>query len=473
MPARRIKVLTIFKIVCFLSWVNLLPPLACILRGQRFNWPLDCGISWFDRQPLFGNHKTFPGLLASLLGGTAVFPLLDVAWHVAGTAALLAMLGDLLSSFIKRRLALPCGKNVVILDQLFESLLPTLYLSTVISLSVGQICVILAIFIPLAHLGALAWNSIMHRPPPENYPRIIRSTVRWREWRSCHPPLARWHSLLNLSSILTYQVLYTWVFKLAGLHAKGMQNALEIRREEVSLWFPALPETFDQFTILFLTDLHLDGQEGLTDELIRRISDIKPDLCLIGGDIRMKTYGPMAPCLRELRRLLGHIKARHGILGVLGNHDCIEMLPDLEEAGMVPLVNESWEISENNEKIWVVGVDDPHYYKTHDFRQAFQRVPEGAFTLLLAHSPEVYETAAQHHADLYLCGHTHGGQICLAFLKPLLTNSRAPRFTASGRWKHDGMTGYTSRGTGASGVPLRFNCPGEISIIVLRRGSGP
>jgi uncharacterized protein len=443
------------------------------MRGQRFKRPLDGGTLWIDRQPLFGDHKTLFGILVSVLGGTFVFSLLGVEWYVACSAALLAMLGDLLSSFIKRRLSLPNGKNMVILDQLFESLLPTLYLSAILHLSVTQIFIILGIFIPVANWGARLWSSFNYRPPPDNYQRIIRSTVRWREWRSCHTPLVRWQALLNLSSLLAHQVFYTWFFKLTGLHEKGLQNALQMKQEVISFWFPSLPKSFDQYTILLLTDLHLDGLEGLTDELIQRIWNIKPDLCLIGGDIRMKTYGPMAPCLRELRKLLGHVKARHGILGVLGNHDCIEMIPDFEEAGMITLVNESWELAEKTDKIWVVGVDDPHYFKTHDFRQAFRRVPESDFTILLAHSPEAYKTASGYHADLYLCGHTHGGQICLSFFDPILTNSRAPRFTASGRWNYGGMTGYTSRGVGASGVPLRFNCPGEISIITLRSGNEP
>jgi hypothetical protein len=146
------------------------------------------------------------------------------------------------------------------------------------------------------------------------------------------------------------------------------------------------------------------------------------------------------------------------------------MVPDLEEAGIVMLVNESWEIREGTDKIWLVGVDDPHYYKTHDLQRAFRSVPENDFTILLAHSPEVYKKAVTYHADLYLCGHTHGGQICLSPLNPLLTNSRAPRFTALGCWNYKDMTGYTSRGAGASGVPLRFNCPGEITIITLRSG---
>jgi len=468
---------TIIKVVCFLLWVNFLPPLACFFRGRRFKWPLDAGRLWLDGRPIFGVHKTVGGILVSLLGGTAVFSLLGVVWQVAAMAALLAMVGDLLSSFIKRRLALASGHSMVALDQVFESLLPTLYLSTVLNLGFGRIVLIVVLFISVAHLGSAWWRTLTSRPAPDNCPRTLRSTVRWRQWRSCHMPLSRWQTLLNLSNLLTYQVLYTWLFKLAGLYEKGRQNALQVKAEEVTFWFPDLPGAFDGYAILLLTDLHLDGLKGFTETLIERIQGIKVDLCLIGGDIRMKTYGPMAPCLRELRRLLGHVQARHGILGVLGNHDCIEMLPDFEEAGIIMLVNESWDLSEKkegkSETLWVVGVDDPHYYQTEDFSQAFRQVPKEAFTILLAHSPEAYRAASTYQANLYLCGHTHGGQICLSSGQPLLTNSRAPRCTVSGRWHYADMTGYTSRGAGTSGIPLRFHCPGEITHITLRRGIAP
>ncbi len=459
----------VFEIVAFLLWVNFLPPLFNLILGNRFNWPLDRDLLFIDHRPILGKNKTFRGILCSLLGGIAAFPLLGIVWWSAGLTALLAMAGDLLSSFIKRRFNISSGKTVAVLDQIFESLFPILYLRHLLQLTGQQMVAILICFVPVAYLGAWFWNYINYRPPLENYPRIIRSTVRFREWRACHIPLARWQALLNLTSILSNQLILCWFFKLTGLYEKGVVNALDIHLEEKTFWFPELPETFDGFRILLLTDLHLDGLESLTDVLITHLRDNEVDVCLIGGDIRMKIYGPLAPSLRHLRALLPHVKTRHGILGVLGNHDCIEMTPDLEEAGVLMLINDSWEISNGQESIWVIGVDDPHYYKTHDVEQAMRNVPNTAFKILLAHSPEAYKQAAAIQVQLYLCGHTHGGQICLPGKKPICTNSRAPRYTASGSWQFRGMTGYTSRGAGSSSIPLRFNCPGEISLITLRK----
>jgi len=459
------------KILFFLFWGNLLPPLASLALGDRLAQPVDHGLAWFDGRPLFGPHKTIRGILASLMGGTLAFPLLGVSWQTAACAAALLMAGDLLSSFIKRRLSLASGESVFGLDQIFEALLPAFYLANRMQTPLWSAALALIIFVPVAHAGARFWKYVLFKPPMENYPRFVRSTVRLREWRSCHQPLARWHVWFNLSSLLYNRVMVGTVFRLLGRYDQGIANALTLELNEHEIACPGLPKAFDGFTILLLTDLHLDGLPGLVDLVLARITGRSFDLCLIGGDIRMETYGPIAPSLRELRRLLPHIQTKHGIFGVLGNHDCIEMVPDFEEAGMLMLVNDATLIEQGGETIWLAGIDDPNYYKTHDTAKAFSMVPPDAFSILLAHSPEAYQEAARHRAALYLCGHTHGGQICLGSGTPIYTNSRAPRFTAKGRWQYQGMQGFTSRGVGASGAPLRFNCPGEIAVLTLRAGS--
>jgi uncharacterized protein len=461
----------VFAVVGFLLWANFLPPLANLILGNRSDYPLDGGKTWLDGRWIFGPHKTVRGVVASVLGGAAASPVFGLPWRVAGTAALFAMSGDLLTSFIKRRLDHPSGDPIPVLDQALEALLPTLYLGYSLSLSWWQGWLVVSLFVPITYLGSRFWSYVVERPPVGNYPRMVRSRVRLREWRACHPPLARWHHLINFENFVYYRVVMSWAFRAVGLYEQGVQNALRMRLTQETFWFPDLPASFDGFRILLMTDLHLDGVEGLTDAVIGKVGDVEVDLCLLGGDIRMEMYGPVAPALRELRRLLAHVRTRHGILGVLGNHDCIEMVPEFEDAGVWMLINESQEIRVNGESLWVVGVDDPHFYKTHDLELAFRSVPEQSFRLFLAHSPEAWREAAEYRSHFYLCGHTHGGQICLPGWGPMFTHSKAPRHTAAGRWEYQGMVGYTSRGVGASGIPLRFNCPGEIALITLRRGA--
>lgn len=461
--------LALLTIFFFLAWGNFLPPLASILLKDRCNLALDGGWHLPDGQPLFGPHKTVRGIFASLIGTTLVFPLLGVVWQVAATAGLLLVIGDLLSSCIKRRLRYRSGTTRFGLDQFFEALFPALYLGHHLRVPLWQTIGAVALFIPLAHFGAFFWKELLFRPSMHEYPRIIRSTTRLREWRACHQPLARWHTWFNLSTLIYNDVFLTFFFKTIGRYNEGLANAGLLEVREVEFFFADLPPEFDKFRLLLLTDLHLDGVHGLTDALIAKTKSLSADLCLIGGDIRMKLYGPVAPSLRRLKRVLTNIQARHGVFGVLGNHDCIEMVPDLEEAGITMLINDAQPITRNGDSLWLVGIDDPHYYRTNDEAAAFRAVPTEAFTLFLAHSPEAYRPAARHGARLYLCGHTHAGQIRLPGGRPIYTNSRAPRFTAEGQWAYQGMTGYTSAGVGASSVPLRFNCPGEITLITLRR----
>jgi predicted MPP superfamily phosphohydrolase len=463
--------MAIIELVLFLVWVNFLPFVAQMLMGDRLGRSVDGGLRWPDGRPLLGPNKTWRGLAVGVLAGVVAAPMLDLSWSAGALAGGLAMMGDLATSFAKRRLNQPSGTPVAGLDQALEGALPLLVLVPALNLGLMEALVGLAIFIPLTHAGSRYLDFILSHPPAAGYPRLIRSTTRLREWRACHAPLARWQRWFNFENYVYYRVFMTPIFKALGWYARGVRNTLAVTVREHAFCFADLPPAFQGYRVLLLTDLHLDGLPGLTDALIQQIQAHPVDLCVVGGDIRMEMYGPTAPALRELRRLLAHVRMRDGVYGVLGNHDCIEMLPELEEAGITMLVNDAQAIRRDGSELWLVGVDDPHYYQCHDLPMAFRTVPAEGFKIFLAHSPEVFREAAAHGAQLYLCGHTHGGQICLPRLGPVFTHSRAPRYTAAGPWRYASMQGYTSRGAGASGVPLRFNCPGEIPIIVLQRSS--
>lgn len=380
------------------------------------------------------------------------------------------MLGDSLSSFLKRRVGLASGIEVPILDQLFEGLFPLIFARYYFSWDWTPIIIVLLLFIPVTHFGAIFLKKKTFSRSHEKYPRLVRSRTRFKAWRACHialPPLQRY---LNFENIIYYKWIITVFFKLTKRYEQGVRNASDIRFRQLELRFPDLPASFDSFRILFLCDLHLDGLPGLTERVIDIVSQIESDICIIGGDIRAEMYGSFFLATRHLRELLKNIKTKEGVFGVLGNHDCIEMIPDLEDAGICMLVNDAYPLIRKNETIWLVGVDDPHYYKAHDLKSAFKEVSTNAFSVFLAHSPEVYREAAQHMARLYLCGHTHGGQIRASFYDgPIITHSRAPRSIAGGLWKYKDMYGYTSSGVGTSGVPLRFNCPGEVVLFTLKK----
>jgi predicted MPP superfamily phosphohydrolase len=87
----------------------------------------------------------------------------------------------------------------------------------------------------------------------------------------------------------------------------------------------------------------------------------------------------------------------------------------------------------------------------------------------MIHAPETLEEASGFNVDFVLCGHTHGGQVCLPSGRPIWIRGRCPKGLSRGPWEYRGMPGYTSAGTGTSFLPLRFNCPPEIAVHTLKR----
>lgn len=255
---------------------------------------------------------------------------------------------------------------------------------------------------------------------------------------------------------------------LTGLHGRGRRNALNIQTRDNDIWLSRLPAAFDGYTLLQLSDLHLDMSEDYVNRLIERVHGLAHDVCVLTGDFRFRTFGPYQPALDALARLRPHLG--EPVYAVLGNHDTIRMVPGMEALGISVLMNESVQLERAGETLALVGIDDAHYFRTHNFHKAAADVAPDACAILLSHTPEPYRHAAYADFSLMLCGHTHGGQICLPGGVPILTDSDAPRAFARGAWQYHGMIGYTSVGCGASIVDVRLNCPPEITLHRLRRG---
>ena len=122
--------------------------------------------------------------------------------------------------------------------------------------------------------------------------------------------------------------------------------------------------------------------------------------------------------------------------------------------------------------MYLAGIDDAHWHRTGDIAAAAASIPPGAFSVLLSHTPEVYAEAARAGFRLQLSGHTHGGQICLPGGIAVTLEADLPRRMGSGPWRHDSLIGYTSPGAGCSIVPVRFNCPPEITLHHLKSEVG-
>jgi len=275
-----------------------------------------------------------------------------------------------------------------------------------------------------------------------------------------------WYALLFLMNALRLAL------KLTGQYQRGMRNAWEVAVRERELELLRLPPAFDGFSILHLSDLHLDGMPGLEQVVLDRLAGRQFDLCVLTGDYRTELHGPIGPTMARLRPLVSGLRSRHGVLAVLGNHDDCHMVAPMEEMGIRLLLNESVEIARGDGRIQVIGTDDVHYYFSDQAVHALEKA--GAlFTVALVHSPELFDVAAEQGVDLYLCGHTHAGQVCLPGGRPVIKHlSRGRRFYR-GTWSHRGMLGVTNAGAGTSGVPVRFNTRGEILALTLRCAPRP
>jgi uncharacterized protein len=121
-----------------------------------------------------------------------------------------------------------------------------------------------------------------------------------------------------------------------------------------------------------------------------------------------------------------------------------------------------------DQRIHLAGIDDAHFFRVDNIDKAASQIPHDEFSILLSHTPEIYRQAAHANFNLILCGHTHGGQLCLPGSIPIKLEAVLPRRMGSGPWQYHDMIGYTSVGAGSSVVPVRLNCPPEITLHYLR-----
>jgi len=257
------------------------------------------------------------------------------------------------------------------------------------------------------------------------------------------------------------------VLKATGLYWRARQNAERILVKRNEMRFKTLPPLFEGFTILHVSDLHVDMNEGAMNRLIELVGDMQYDVCVLTGDYRGRTFGPFQPALDGVARLGAHLK--QPIYAVLGNHDTIQMVPGLEAIGIRVLLNECETIVRKDQRIFLAGIDDAHFFRVDNIEKAALSIPRGEFSILLSHTPEVYRQAAHANFDVMLSGHTHGGQICLPGSIPIKLEAVLPRRMGAGPWQYGDMTGYTSVGAGSSVVPVRLNCPPEVTLHHLRR----
>jgi predicted MPP superfamily phosphohydrolase len=318
--------------------------------------------------------------------------------------------------------------------------------------------------------------ALLREPPPKFAPApAINTRQMWannRFWMETQNLVTKryggrrrqhWDALLLM--LRTFQ----WGLARVGQLERGRRNAANIVLRERELSFPDLPRAFDGFTILHLSDPHFDGLPGIDERIVTLCQGREFDLCVLTGDYRTELHGPIREVMASLERVVRGVRSRQGFLGVLGNHDDCHMVAPMEAMGVRLLINEHVVLARGADTLRVVGTDDVHYYYTDQSLHALEAAREG-FTIALVHSPELYQAAAAAGVDLYLCGHTHAGQVRLPGGLAPLKHLRVGRHLYDGQWRHGDMQGVTNAGAGTSGIPVRFNTESEILVLRLRRG---
>jgi CDP-diglyceride synthetase len=140
------QLVLILQLLALLAVANGTPVLAKDILGDRFAIPIDGGIKFVDARPIFGSSKTVRGIFLSILMTSAFGPVVGLDWKIGALVAIVAMAGDLFSSFLKRRMNLPAGGKATGLDQVPESLFPLLACRSTLKLTALDIVAGIAIF---------------------------------------------------------------------------------------------------------------------------------------------------------------------------------------------------------------------------------------------------------------------------------------------------------------------------------------
>jgi hypothetical protein len=269
----------------------------------------------------------------------------------------------------------------------------------------------------------------------------------------------------------------------SGLSVLGLGlYATEIARHEIdivrrTIVIDRLPEAFKGFRIVQISDIHFkEFTEAFFLKLVlHEVNALKPDLVALTGDFI--SYGPLdksrsIPWAYECAQLLTRIECPQRY-AVLGNHDCIvhegAVMDALTTHGIAVLNNGNVPLERDGKRIWLAGLADAlDGNPGPDFKKA---LPQSARAddepvILLAHEPDIAPEVAKHNVDLMLSGHTHGGQVRIPFLSPMMLPPLGQKYV-DGHFQVGSLQLYVNRGIGAVGLPFRFNCPPEITVITL------
>ena len=253
-------------------------------------------------------------------------------------------------------------------------------------------------------------------------------------------------------------------------------RSLRVKRLEAAI--ADLPAGLDGLRIAQISDTHVGPHtpQRHLRAVVAAVQAGKPDLIAITGD-QVDDY---PRDVEVFARAFSGFQAPLGVFAIPGNHDVYAGWPEvragLEAMGCTVLVNDARSLVHRGERFWLAGTGDPAGVgrpmnaggdAAPDIDRTLARVPQGAFTIALAHNPALWPALADRGVALTLSGHTHYGQVAI----PRLRWSLASAFLdlAMGAYRRGHSLLYINPGTNYWGLPLRLGAPPEVTIVTLRR----
>jgi predicted MPP superfamily phosphohydrolase len=249
---------------------------------------------------------------------------------------------------------------------------------------------------------------------------------------------------------------------------------LWVETTELSLAFGRLDENAPPVRVVLLSDIHIERTSYREAHVVREVNALEPDLIVLDGDYLNTSRLSDPVSAQQFREFVGQLHAPYGIYAVRGS---VESSPAFMEelvtgTPIVWLEQETVTLDVRGQRIALVGVACSHARRLDSARltQAYRGVPDDTFTLLLYHSPDLISQAAARQIDLYLAGHTHGGQIDIPFYGAVVTGSVYGKRYEAGLYHVQETTMYVTRGLGFEGGPMpraRFFARPEIVALEL------
>jgi predicted MPP superfamily phosphohydrolase len=248
----------------------------------------------------------------------------------------------------------------------------------------------------------------------------------------------------------------------------GMFEAGWVGIERHTVTVPRLPAGFAGTRIAFLTDIHHGPYTDLdyVQQIVRTTNMLDPDVIVLGGDYSLREAKYIAPCFD----VLSNLRSRHGVFGVLGNHDywhgVEETKAAMAKAKITELTNTGVWLSQKSDRLRLAGVDDLWEGKP-DLNHAMMGVRQDESAILVSHNPDFAERISDRRVGLVLSGHTHGGQVVFPGGRAPFAPTRYGNKYLRGLCQAPETQVYVSRGLGTAGGPVRFGSRPEISLLTL------